>query len=76
MLFLVKGASFLAFFGKKKRLFCIFWCIGFPPPPLLKPKVWDAGEVFWENLFGLVIRASRSNFLSAAIFDFVKFHFW
>ena len=73
--FLVKEASFLEFFGKKKHLFCIFWCIGLLPP-LLKPKVWDAGWVFWENLFGFIIRASRSTFLSAAIFDFVKFHFW
>ena len=31
-LFLVKGASFLAFFGEKKHLFCIFWCIGLLPP--------------------------------------------
>ena len=76
-----RGASFpffgerSVFFGKKKHLFCIFLCIGLLPP-LLNPKVCDAGWVFWENLFGFIIRASRSTFLSAAIFDFVKFHFW
>ena len=73
--YFAKRSVFLAFFGKKKHLFGIFWCIGLLLR-LLKPKVWDAGWVFWENFFGFIMRASRSTFLSAAIFDFVKFHFW
>ena len=73
--YFAKRSVFLAFFGKKKHLFGIFWCIGLLLR-LLKPKVWDAGWVFWENFFGFIMRASRNTFLSAAIFDFVKFHFW
>ena len=72
LLFLVKGTSFLHFL--------VYRIAPAPPPPpppsLLKPKVWDAGWVFWENLFGFVIRASRSTFLSGAIFEFLKSQFW
>ena len=32
--FLVKEACFLEFFGKKKHLLSIFWCIGLLPPSL------------------------------------------
>ena len=37
--FLVKEACFLEFFGKKKHLFCIFWCIGLLPPSLETERV-------------------------------------
>ena len=40
-----------------------------------KPSVWDTGWKFCQNSFRFVIRRSKLIFLSAAIFDFVKFNF-
>ena len=40
-----------------------------------KREVWDTGWVFCKNSFRFVISASKTTFLSAAIFDFVKFQF-
>ena len=44
--------------------------------PFSRLKLWDVGSQFCKNFFRFVITASKTTFLSAAIFEFLKSQFW
>ena len=44
--------------------------------PFLRLKLRDEGSEFCKNFFGFVITASKTTFLWAAIFEFLKSQFW